>query len=197
MSERKYDQKRLHWGGKLVGKKVEGGSIERRSPQKSVSSFVFVFVFLFVLFLVVQCHSFSGGGRRACVGRLRPSQSILRPSCRCKQVSFLFKSFKIFSDLGLRNFWAAKYFHDWGCTIFGPQNIFRFGIHWYMCKSTSKDITQAQTFRSLATVRLVFTRTIGYYFLRTYFPLIIIVFWWGKAWLGICQCQCWVNFQIG
>ena len=128
----------------------------------------------------------------------------LKVSKYCKQVYFLFKSFKIFSDLGLRNFrvahctilsdlglrnfwvahctilsdfWVAKYFHDWGCTIFGPQNIFRFEIHWYMCKSTSKDITQAQTSRSLATVRLVFTRTIGYYFLRTYFPLIIIVFW--------------------
>ena len=76
---------------------------------------------------------------------------------------------------------VSKYFQIWGCTIFGLQNIFRFEIHWYMCKSTSKDITQAQTSRSLATVRLVFTRTIGYYFLRTYFPLIIIVFWWGKV----------------
>lgn len=147
------------------------------------SSFVsiFVFVFVFVLLLVIQCHSSSGGGWGACLGRLRPCQPILRPSCRCKQVSFLFKSFKIFSDLGLRNFRVAKYFHDWGCTIFRPLNIFRFEIHWYMCKSTSKDITQAQTSRSLATVRLVFTRTIGYYFLRTYFPLIIIVFWWGKV----------------
>ena len=76
---------------------------------------------------------------------------------------------------------VSKYFQIWGCTIFGLQNIFRFEIHRYMCKSTSKDITQAQTSRSLATVRLVFTRTIGYYFLRTYFPLIIIVFWWGKV----------------
>ena len=72
---------------------------------------------------------------------------------------------------------VSKHFQTWGCTIFGLQNIFRFEIHRYMCKSTSKDITQAQTSRSLATVRLVFTRTIGYYFLRTYFPLIIIVFW--------------------
>ena len=142
----------------------------------SSSSFDFVFVFVFVLFFVVQCHSSSGGGRRACFGRLRPCQSILQPSCRCKQVSFLFKSFKIFLDWGLHNFWVAKYFQIWNSLIL-------------MCKSTSKDITQAQTSRSLATVRLVFTRTIGYYFLRTYFPLIIIVFWWGKARRGICQCQ--------
>ena len=33
-------------------------------------------------------------------------------------------------------------------------------------------------FRSIATIKLAFSRTIGYYFLRTYFPLIIIVFWW-------------------
>jgi hypothetical protein len=33
----------------------------------------------------------------------------------------------------------------------------------------------------VATLRLVFSRTIGYYFLRTYFPLIIIVFWWVTA----------------
>ena len=32
-------------------------------------------------------------------------------------------------------------------------------------------------FRSIATIKLAFSRTIGYYFLRTYFPLIIIVFW--------------------
>lgn len=31
--------------------------------------------------------------------------------------------------------------------------------------------------RSVATVTLVFSRTLGYYFLRTYFPLIIFVFW--------------------
>ena len=77
----------------------------------------FVFVFVFVLFLVIQCHSSSGGGWGACLSRLRPCQPILRPSCRWKQVSFLFKSFKTFSDLGLHNFWAAKYFQIWNPPI--------------------------------------------------------------------------------
>ena len=39
------------------------------------------------------------------------------------------------------------------------------------------DVYRQICFRSIATIKLAFSRTIGYYFLRTYFPLIIIVFW--------------------
>ena len=63
------------------------------------------------------------------------------------------------------NFVSYLFNQNYGIVNMNAKNVF--SLKYYLS-------------RSIATIRLVFSRTIGYYFLRTYFPLIIIVFWWDS-----------------
>ena len=97
-----------------------------------------------------------GGCGRACLGRLCSCQPVLWPECCWKQVCVIIV-------LVPENCHLEFLSPDWSPHL----NILLPPYSSYI-------------FRSIATIRLVFARTIGYYFLRTYFPLIIIVFWWDK-----------------
>ena len=70
------------------------------------------------------------------------------------------------------NFVSYLFNQNYGIVNMNAKNVF--SLKYYLS-------------RSIATIRLVFSRTIGYYFLRTYFPLIIIVFWWDSL-LKILHC---------
>ena len=101
---------------------------------------------------------FPGGCGRACPGRLCSCQPVLWPECCWKQVCVIVIKLPKKGYLELCGLsWSD-------IPILSPKCI----------------LWRRIFFRSIATIRLSFARTIGYYFLRTYFPLIIIVFWWDN-----------------